>query len=174
MANKFFHGINTLEELKKAYRKMALIHHPDRGGNEKDFIALKDEFDRLFKVYEKKESQGTYTDKKTGEKKTYERKAATEEEIKAYQDIIDQLIFCEGLEIEIIGTWIWVTGETKAHKEKLKELKFSWSKFKQAWSWHTGEWKRNYRGKNNTMDDIRNMHDSKTVKKRTKKPQLTE
>lgn len=173
MANRFFHGINTLEELKKAYRKMALIHHPDRGGNEKDFIALKDEFDRLFKVYEKKESQRTYTDRKTGEQKEYTKKAASAEDLEQFKSIIDAVIFMDGVEVEILGTWVWLTGNTKQHKEKLKELNFKWSKPKNAWYWHEGEYKKSY-GKVFTMEELREMHNAKTVKKTPKKPQLTE
>lgn len=35
----------TPEEIKRAYRKLAAIHHPDRGGN-------KDKFDELQKAYD--------------------------------------------------------------------------------------------------------------------------
>ena len=30
----FFAGIETMEDLKKQYKRLALLHHPDRGGNE--------------------------------------------------------------------------------------------------------------------------------------------
>ena len=32
----------------------------------------------------------------------------------------------DDIEIEIIGCFVWVTGNTKLYKEKLKELKFQW------------------------------------------------
>jgi hypothetical protein len=36
-----------LDELKAAFRRKALEHHPDRGGQAADFIALKRAYDRL-------------------------------------------------------------------------------------------------------------------------------
>lgn len=38
---KTFEGA-TLVDLKKAYRKQAMIHHPDKGGNPEDFIQIRD------------------------------------------------------------------------------------------------------------------------------------
>jgi len=35
----------TKDDVKKAYRKLAKKHHPDMGGNEKDFIKLKEHYD---------------------------------------------------------------------------------------------------------------------------------
>jgi hypothetical protein len=37
----------TAEALRRAYRRLALPHHPDRGGEPKDFIATKDAHDRV-------------------------------------------------------------------------------------------------------------------------------
>lgn len=35
------------EEIKKAYRKLAMTHHPDRGGNEEEFKKIKEAYEKL-------------------------------------------------------------------------------------------------------------------------------
>lgn len=37
----------TEEEIKKAYRKLAMTHHPDRGGNEEEFKKIKEAYEKL-------------------------------------------------------------------------------------------------------------------------------
>jgi hypothetical protein len=39
----------------------------------------------------------------------------------------------EGIEIDIIGSWIWLKGNTYNVKEQIKELGFKWSKNNKAW-----------------------------------------
>lgn len=39
----------TPEEIKKAYHKMAHIHHPDKGGDKKKFIEVKNAYEALMK-----------------------------------------------------------------------------------------------------------------------------
>lgn len=138
---KFFQSVTTLEQLKKDYRKLALQFHPDRGGNETDFIALKAEYDQIFAELNK-----------------------SEEINDTYRNIIDALINFD-LDLEIIGTWVWATGNTYSSKDKLKELGFKWAGKKKAWYWHEGEYKKN-NNKNFSLDEIRNMHDSKKIKSR--------
>lgn len=136
---KFFQSVTNLEELKKQYKKLAKKHHPDMGGTEKDFIALKDEYDQLFKELNK-----------------------TEELNDTYRNIIDALINFD-IELEIIGTWVWVQGNTFSIKDKLKELGFKWAGKKKAWYWYEGEYKKHSK-KDFTLDEIRTMHDSKKIK----------
>jgi len=40
---------STLDEIKAAFRKKALEHHPDRGGSAETFIALKRAYDSIVK-----------------------------------------------------------------------------------------------------------------------------
>jgi hypothetical protein len=38
-----------------------------------------------------------------------------------------------GLEVEVIGTWIWVSGNTYAHKDALWKLGLNWSASRKMW-----------------------------------------
>jgi len=46
----FFSSCKTLETLKTEYRKLAMQHHPDRGGDLETMKAVNVEFDRAFKI----------------------------------------------------------------------------------------------------------------------------
>lgn len=52
-------------------------------------------------------------------------------------DIMQVVAELEGVEATTQGTWTWVSGDTKPHKELLKKLGFRWSKKRVAW-YHTG------------------------------------
>jgi DnaJ family protein A protein 2 len=45
----------TIEQIKTAYKKQALIHHPDRGGNSQDFNNINTAYENIIKM---KESSG--------------------------------------------------------------------------------------------------------------------
>ena len=74
-------------------------------------------------------------------------------------ETIARIIRLNGLEVEICGSWIWVSGNTKEHKEVLKQLGFKFAYKKKAWYYH----KDKFRKKSHeelTMDDIRDMFGS--------------
>lgn len=48
---KFFVNCNTLEELKKEYRRLAMIHHPDVGGDTTTMQAINAEFEAVFPIF---------------------------------------------------------------------------------------------------------------------------
>jgi hypothetical protein len=63
--------------------------------------------------------------------------AAIAEEFKATLDKLMTLNL-EGVKVELIGSWLWVSGNTKPIKDELKALNFRWCPKKdgQPWTWH--------------------------------------
>ena len=43
------------------------------------------------------------------------------------EKIISQILHFENITIELVGSWIWLSGNTKEIKDKLKELGFKWA-----------------------------------------------
>ena len=62
---------------------------------------------------------------------TYERD--TEETLEEFQTLIAELLKLDNITIEIIGCFVWVAGDTKPHKDKLKVLGFKWHNKKKCW-----------------------------------------
>ena len=113
----YFANVRTLEELKKAYRELALANHPDRGGDLETMQAINAEYDKVF------EQVKNIHVNKDGEMFTKE----TEETPEEFKNIIDQLLKMEGVEVEIIGCFVWLSGNTKPYKDQIKALGFRWS-----------------------------------------------
>ena len=152
---RYFNTITTLAELKATYRKLAFEFHPDRGGDIEIMKAINNEYDEVF------------ADLKAGYNSTVKEERQTTEMPEDYRVIIEAIINLEGLEIEICGNWIWLTGNTKEHKDILKGLGFKWAPKKKSWYWRADEYK-SYGRKNTSMNDIRNKYGSNGVKTTTK------
>lgn len=139
----------TLEELKAQYRKLVFQHHPDKGGSTEAMQEVNSEYDTLFSKL--KDVHQT----KDGE--TYTAKQATTETADQFKDLLNELMKMDNIEIEIIGCFVWVTGNTKPHREKLKALKFQWHSKKLAWYLKPENYKRKSR-REYGLDEIRQMY----------------
>ena len=125
MKIKYFQNAQTLEDLKKQYRELALKHHPDRGGSNEIMKAVNKEYDELFEKLKDVH--------KTKDGQTYRAKQQSTETSEQFKDIISVLMKMDGIIIEIIGCFVWVTGNTKPYKNKLKALNLKWHSKKFAW-----------------------------------------
>ena len=68
----------------------------------------------------------------------------------------------QNINIEIVGCWIWVDGNTYEHKDTLKALGFKWAREKKKWYFHTESFRKRSH-KKLSMDDIRNYYGSTEV-----------
>jgi len=144
----------TAEELKKLYRKLAMRHHPDRGGSTAVMQAVNAEYTQLW--------QRLQNVHQTAAGETYHKE--TQETPDEFIDIINKIIWLEGVTIEIIGSFVWVTGSTYQHKETLKDAGFRWSKNKSAWFYAPDGYRKQTK-KVFEMDEIRGMFGSQVVAK---------
>lgn len=154
---KLIENVETLEELKKVYKKLALKYHPDCGGDEEIMKALNNEYDELFEKLKNthKNKEGEFYEKETTE--------APEE----FREIIYKLLALkmEKVSIEVIGCFLWVSGNTKPYKDELGKngLGLKWSRNKSAWYLSPEGYKR-FSKKSTSLEDIREMYGSQQVK----------
>jgi hypothetical protein len=141
----FLH-VEGLNEAKKIYKTLAKQLHPDVGGSEEAFKMLNAVYTNIIehKIY-------------------FSNDTKFDLEI---EKIISQILHYENITIEVIGSWIWLSGDTKAIKDKLKDLNFKWA-FKKK-KWYYGEMKgRNLKPK--SMSDIKAKYGCETLKTKEKR-----
>lgn len=146
----------TIEAIKRQYRKLALENHPDRGGDEEAMKAINAEFDALRKRYynvHESQSGATYRD---------EKQDAPDNVTAHFEEIIEQLLKMDGVGIEICGSFIWLDGNTYAHKAEIKALGFKWASKKKKWFLAPEGWRKMGR-RELSMDEIRDNYGSQRV-----------
>ena len=138
-----FSEVIGINEAKKVYKTLAKKLHPDVGGSEEEFKLL----------------NAIYND-------FIENKIYFSNDFKIDLDlekIISQILHFENITIELVGSWIWLSGDTKEIKDKLKELGFKWASKKKMW--YYGEMKGKSHGEK-SLDEIKDKYGSKTFKKK--------
>lgn len=140
-------GKVTQEDIIKAYRKACMQYHPDRNPAGLEMMKLINAAREALKDFVSGESFSS-----TGQNYGNQINAAL------------NAIINLGLEIEVCGAWVWVTGDTKAHKDILKAAGFFWSPKKLAWYYRPEEYKSRQGRGAFSLDQIREKYGSKQVK----------
>ena len=76
--------------------------------------------------------------------------------------MLDRIMFLKGVDIEVIGGWIWITGNTFCCQDNIEKLGFMFSHTKTAWYWHKGEYRKKS-GKIQSMDEMRDFWGSQKM-----------
>ena len=145
-APNWFEGCETVNDVRAIYRKAALKWHPDRGGDQEMMKLL----NLAYEVALKGRHGETSTDTE-GREHTYYYNADLERELMAK---VSELIKIKGIVIDLVGVWLWIGGETKAHKEELKTLGCRWHSGRALWFWRKQGYRSTY-AKNMSMEDLK-------------------
>ena len=127
--------------VKAAYREASMKYHPDRNPAGEEMMKLVNE---AFEVLEQfsgdlKEQQANYGD--------------------LLNEALNAIVNIPELFIEICGSWVWVSGDTRAHRATLKEAGYKWAPKKKLWYFRPEQFRSRARG-NVDMDEIREKNGS--------------
>jgi len=147
----YLDNCKTIEELKAGYRTWTKKLHPDLGGDTESMKILNNEYDELFNVLKNKHNA------------THDEKHQCTETPEEFRDIIEKLFHIEGIDIELCGSWLWISGETYAHKAELKAAGCMWASQKKMWYWRHPEDGMGHNRKSQSMDYIRSKYGSQYI-----------
>ena len=150
----------TIDEITRAYRIHIKQAHPDHGGTSERFILVRTAYSIILDSFKYKsnvmDEDGNYTEKINSLSKLFKEKL---------QSILE--IVPEGVEVSIMGAWLWVSGGTYEIKKELKSYGMKFSNNKKSWYWYEEEYKRRSK-KVFTLSDIAKMHGKVDIEKKKK------
>lgn len=160
--SNFFNDVTTLEELRRQYKQLLKQYHPDnKGGSEEATKSINIEYEALFQrlkdVHDSKQSNDT-----NSKESAYNTNMYDWENDKALREVLQKIINFRGIDIEIIGQWIWVFNAYSCRKD-LKGMGFEWAPKKKAWYFHTEAFRKKSH-KIVPLDDSRKYYGSIKIK----------
>lgn len=151
---------NTIDEVKKQYKQLVKQYHPDlHTADEYDHFnalmgSINEEYDYIINHWsEYTPAKQTATDGTQTTQKADTTQTASGEISPEMQAILNILNAVDGININIVGSWIWVDGNTRPVKDQLKAAGLKWHSKKVMWFWAPSDSKkRRYRG-NTTFEE---------------------
>lgn len=143
----------TEEIVKQSFHRAALKYHPDRNPAGTEMMKLVNEAKEALKT-------ATYPIEYKNES-GYDYGAEINEALNKIISLID-------LKVEVCGSWVWVSGNTKEHWPLLKEAGFLFSPPKKMVYFRPEYSKRRRHKKDGlSMDEIRSKYGSDNIKNRS-------
>ena len=109
---KWFKDCKSIEEVKRLYKKLCKQYHPDLNASDTTEImkAINAEYEKAFERFKNiHESAEDST-------KTYTSRTETTETAAEFMNIINKLIILDGVQIDLIHRWIWLSGTENENK----------------------------------------------------------
>ncbi len=137
MNYKYFATCKNAEEAKKLYKDLARQHHPDLGGDLRTMQEINAEYAQF-------QARGASDQARERQRTAHaeNRKSAADfhdlDEVEGIlREKIEFALNLDGVEVELIGLWVWISGETKKHKDAIKANGgWKWSPKKDGQPWY--------------------------------------
>lgn len=138
------------EAIKTAYRKACLKYHPDRNPAGLEMmkavnVAYRFLLDVVYNGSERPIDEQVNSD--FGD---------------MLNDAINAVIGLDGINIEVCGAWVWLTGDTRQHKDAIKATGYWWACKKSAWYFRPPDHKSRNKG-DWDLEKIRDTYGSTSV-----------
>lgn len=142
----YFEKCPRIEDIRSKFRELAFAFHPDRGGDTSVMQEINAQYLAALKAL-----HGTKTFTSDNKEYQFQYNEKLEREI---IEKLQAILACEmpGVDVLLIGSWIWVVGATKAYKDTIKSLGFKWHREKTCWFYHVGKWRG--KGSKKSLEDI--------------------
>ena len=162
MKRKYFVDCLTLKQAKEKYRELLKTYHPDNGGDVRIMQEINAEFSKVKRIL-----PDINLDEEQAESATENTNDA--EISDTLRNIIRETETIPGINVELCGKWVWVSGNTYPVKSKLKDLGFCFSGKKKMWYFReeSESKKRYYKHKDTDMSTIRVKYGSKAYQNMT-------
>ena len=142
----WFENCRTVETIKARFRELAMLHHPDRGGDTRTMQDVNAAYQAALKACDGQVSHDS-------ENRAHEYHYNAEREEAAAAKVVELLgIVPAGVTVYLIGLWIWIHGTTRedrATQAALKAAGCAWHAKRACWYWRAPElrhWGRQSRG----------------------------
>ncbi len=152
MKLEYFEPCQNIDELKSMFRNLCKLHHPDRGGDVKTMQAVNAEYaficqnlNRFF---------------------VCENEEQTAKDLTIFASIIEKVEMLP-VDIEVIGSWLWISGNTYPHRQILKDAGLMFAPKKKVWYYRPEEFKSsNFQPLE--MDEIRHKYGTTKIENKFK------
>lgn len=118
MKTQYFSSCTTLPEVKRKYFELAMLHHPEKGGDYETMREINNEYKSIF------ENLLFGLDKLPPE---------VQKEFFKFPIIICRIHCLNEVIIEMVGDCLWASGKTHKHYQNLKLYGFSFSQQNSKW-----------------------------------------
>ena len=140
----------TKEDVTVAYRQASKKYHPDLNPSGEEMMKLINSANEALKG-----ARYPISIREEAEAQNYGA------EINA---ALNKIIDLNGLIVEICGSWVWVSGETRTHKDTLKTNGFKFSGKKKMWFFRPSSKKTWFSKGEFSINEIRDKYGSRQVK----------
>lgn len=168
----YFRDCKNIEDVKEAFKRYAKELHPDNGGDAEEFKRMMQAYTAACKRFKGVHREQGTAGKAAAGNAAQDAHRAQDDDFSAemFADIIAKVVVMDGVDVEIVGSWIWLSGNTYFFKDRIKAAGFMWSSKHKKW-YYNGSTKKSKKHSKMSFEQVRDLHGSRDIKS-SRRPNL--